>query len=146
MSAFRDEGVGGRRGVGGERTRRRRPPPRPVEVVSVSTLKPRLVSVRMSGPGLEVFQDAAPTSHIKVYLPRLAQAEPLLPEIGPGGAVWPADERCQYSAFCSAGSRAPHPERTLSPTFPNRTGAVAGRRRFRDAQEHHRCRFRQRET
>jgi NADPH-dependent ferric siderophore reductase len=91
MSASRDEGVGGRRGVGGERTPRRRPPPWPVEVVSVSTLKPRLVSVRLSGPGLEVFQDAAPTSHIKVYLPRLDQAEPLLPEIGPDGAVRPAD-------------------------------------------------------
>jgi NADPH-dependent ferric siderophore reductase len=91
MSALRNEsGVDpGRRG--GERRGRRRPPWRPVEVVSVSTLKPRLVSVRLGGPGLEVFQDAAPTSHIKAYLPRLDQAELLLPEIGPDGAVLPAD-------------------------------------------------------
>jgi NADPH-dependent ferric siderophore reductase len=92
MSTFRDEGVGGRGGVGGERTHRRRLPPRPVEVVSVSPLKPKLVSVRLSGPGLEVFQNAAPTSHIKVYLPRLDQAKPLLPEIGPDAAVRPADD------------------------------------------------------
>lgn len=49
--------------------RRPRKPPRPVEVVSVSKVSPRLVSVTVAGPALEGFTIPAPTSHVKVFLP-----------------------------------------------------------------------------
>jgi NADPH-dependent ferric siderophore reductase len=71
-----------------EQTGRRRRPPQRVEVVSVARLTPRLVSVSMRGP-LEGFDDLAPTSHIKVFLPQPGQSEPDLPVFGEGGAEWP---------------------------------------------------------
>ena len=48
---------------------RRRPPPRQVEVMSVSRLTPRLVSVELGGEALAGFAIEAPTSHVKVFLP-----------------------------------------------------------------------------
>jgi len=60
-------------------------------VVSVSRITPRLVSVLVSGEGLEVFADAAPTSHLKVFLPAPGQDAPLLPEFLPEGQVLPDD-------------------------------------------------------
>jgi NADPH-dependent ferric siderophore reductase len=60
-------------------------------VVSVSRIAPRLVSVLVSGEGLEVFADAAPTSHLKVFLPAPGQDAPLLPEFLPEGQVLPED-------------------------------------------------------
>jgi NADPH-dependent ferric siderophore reductase len=48
---------------------RRRRPPRPVEVVSVEKIAPRLVSVRVRGDSLDGFRIDAPTSHVKVILP-----------------------------------------------------------------------------
>jgi len=42
-------------------------------VVSVSRIAPRLVSVWVGGDGLEAFADAAPTSHLKVFLPAPGQ-------------------------------------------------------------------------
>lgn len=73
---------------GRERTRRR-PPPRPVEVLSVARPAPRLVSVVVGGEGLRGFTAPAPTSHIKVFLPSPGQAAPVLPEVGPDGLTWP---------------------------------------------------------
>jgi NADPH-dependent ferric siderophore reductase len=75
--------------VGGPRTSRRRPPPRRVEVVSVSRLTPRLVSVRVGGDALEGFKIEVPTSHIKVFLPAPGEAAPSLPEFGPDGPAYP---------------------------------------------------------
>jgi NADPH-dependent ferric siderophore reductase len=49
------------------------------------------VSVLVTGDGLDGFAGAAPTSHLKVFLPAEGQDEPSLPESAPGGAV-PADE------------------------------------------------------
>jgi NADPH-dependent ferric siderophore reductase len=72
---------------GGDRPRRR-PPPRRVEVVSVSQLAPRLVSVRLGGEGLTGFRAPAPTSHIKVFLPAPGQDAPSLPQLGPDGPAW----------------------------------------------------------
>jgi NADPH-dependent ferric siderophore reductase len=57
---------------------RRRKPPRPVEVVSVSRLTPRLVSVRVTGPALDGFKIDAPTSHVKVFLPAPGQDDPVV--------------------------------------------------------------------
>jgi NADPH-dependent ferric siderophore reductase len=67
---------------------RRRKPPRPVEVVSVSKIAPRLVSVRVAGAALDGFKVEAPTSHIKVFLPAPGQDAPVLPEQAP---AWSGD-------------------------------------------------------
>ncbi len=66
---------------------RRRKPPKLVEVVSVSALTPRLVSVLVTGDDLDAFADAAPTSHMKVFLPAEGQDAPSLPEFTPDGVV-----------------------------------------------------------
>jgi NADPH-dependent ferric siderophore reductase len=77
--------VAGTAGAGEGRPRRRKPARR-VEVVSVSRLTPRLVSVRLAGEALQGFRIEAPTSHIKVFLPAPGQVAPILPEDTPGGA------------------------------------------------------------
>jgi NADPH-dependent ferric siderophore reductase len=77
----------------GQRGPRRRKPPRPVEVISVSRIAPRLVSVQVTGDALDGFQITAPTSHIKVFLPLPGQDAPLLPEYLPEGQVVPDDAR-----------------------------------------------------
>jgi len=59
--------------------------------VSVSAIAPRLVSVLVTGEDLDGFADAAPTSHLKVFLPADGQDAPSLPEYTPDGAVY-ADE------------------------------------------------------
>ena len=71
------------------RPQRRRKPPRPVEVVSVSKITPRLVSVLVRGDALAEFRIEAPTSHVKVLLPAAGQDAPALPEQTPDGPVWP---------------------------------------------------------
>ena len=58
---------------------RRRKPPRRAEVVSVSPVSPRLISVLVTGDELDGFADAAPTSHLKVFLPAEGQDAPNLP-------------------------------------------------------------------
>ena len=57
----------------------------------MSRIAPRLVSVLVSGEGLEAFADAAPTSHLKVFLPAPGQDEPLLPEFMSAGQPVPDD-------------------------------------------------------
>jgi len=80
----RTPGAGGRGG--------RRPPPQPVEVTAVTRLTPGLVSVLVGGGDLSRFGEAAPTSHIKVFLPAQGQAAPALPTVTPDGErAWPAD-------------------------------------------------------
>jgi NADPH-dependent ferric siderophore reductase len=56
-------------------------------VVSVSRIAPRLVSVWVGGDALEGFATAAPTSHLKVFLPADGQTAPILPEYAPDGVV-----------------------------------------------------------
>jgi NADPH-dependent ferric siderophore reductase len=68
---------------------RRRKPPRPAEVVSVSRMAPRLVSVLVRGDALDGFRIEAATSHVKVFLPADGQDAPTLPEQAPDGPVWP---------------------------------------------------------
>jgi NADPH-dependent ferric siderophore reductase len=57
----------------------------------VSAIAPRLVSVVVTGDDLDGFADAAPTSHLKVFLPADGQDEPNLPEFTPDGAVFADD-------------------------------------------------------
>ena len=52
----------------------------------MSTIAPRLVSVLVTGSDLDGFADAAPTSHLKVFLPVDGQDAPNLPEFTPEGA------------------------------------------------------------
>jgi NADPH-dependent ferric siderophore reductase len=53
----------------------------------VSPVSPRLVSVFVTGDDLDGFAEAAPTSHLKVFLPAEGQDEPILPEFTPDGVV-----------------------------------------------------------
>ena len=73
---------------------RRRKPPRRTTVTSVSTIAPRLISVLVTSDELDGFTGAAPTSHLKLFLPPGGASTPLLlPEQGPdGGQVWNHDE------------------------------------------------------
>jgi NADPH-dependent ferric siderophore reductase len=71
------------------RAPRRRRPPRPAQVVSVSRIAPRLVSVLVRGDALDGFRIDAPTSHVKVFLPAVGQDAPALAEQTPDGPVWP---------------------------------------------------------
>ena len=57
----------------------------------MSAIAPRLVSVLVTGDDLDAFAEAAPTAHLKVFLPADGQDEPSLPEDTPDGAVL-ADE------------------------------------------------------
>jgi NADPH-dependent ferric siderophore reductase len=52
----------------------------------VSTIAPRLLSVLVTGDELDGFADAAPTAHLKVFLPADGQVEPNLPEFTAEGA------------------------------------------------------------
>ena len=52
----------------------------------MSRIAPRLVSVWVGGDALEGFATAAPTSHLKVFLPADGQTAPILPEYAPDGA------------------------------------------------------------
>jgi NADPH-dependent ferric siderophore reductase len=79
-------------GPGGGGGPRRRKPPRRVTVTAVSKIAPRLVSVLVTGDELDGFTDAAPTSHLKLFLPSAGTSELLLPEQGPDGPVWNHDE------------------------------------------------------
>jgi NADPH-dependent ferric siderophore reductase len=56
--------------------------------VSVSEISPRLVAIKVTGDDLDGFADAAPTSHLKVFLPADGQDAPNLPEFTPDGAVF----------------------------------------------------------
>ena len=53
----------------------------------MSPVSPRLISVLVTGDELDGFADAAPTSHLKVFLPAEGQDAPILPTPGPDGTV-----------------------------------------------------------
>jgi NADPH-dependent ferric siderophore reductase len=64
---------------------------RPVEVVGVERLGPRLVSATLTGE-LDAFHIDAPAQHVKVLIPGPDEHTVALPEMGPDGPVWPADQ------------------------------------------------------
>jgi NADPH-dependent ferric siderophore reductase len=80
---------GGLPGPGQSGGRGPRRPPQLVEVVSVAYMTPRLVSVQVTGGDLARFAEAAPTSHLKVFLPAPGQDAPTLPVMTPEGRSWP---------------------------------------------------------
>ena len=57
--------------------------------MSVDYVSPRMVSVLVTGDNLDAYGEAAPTSHLKVFLPAEGQTEPLLPQQTPDGPVYP---------------------------------------------------------
>ncbi len=57
----------------------------------MSKITPRLLSVVVTGDDLDGFADAAPTSHLKVFLPAAGQDAPNLPEFAAAGAAQPDD-------------------------------------------------------
>ena len=57
----------------------------------MAKVSPRLVSVLVTGDELDGFAGAAPTSHLKVFLPAPGQDEPSLPQFTPDGAVYQDD-------------------------------------------------------
>ena len=67
---------------------RHRPAPRPVEVVGVERLGPRMISVSFGGERLEGFPVPAPTAHIKLFLPD-EHGQLALPAAGPDGLQQP---------------------------------------------------------
>jgi len=69
-------------------SRRRRPRFRPVEVVDVRRLSPRLVSIVFTG-AFDDFAVDAPTRHIKVLVPGDGEHAVALPEVGADGVIWP---------------------------------------------------------
>ncbi len=64
---------------------------RPVEVVAVRQVTPRLVTVALGGDALEGFEIAAPTQHVKLLFPAPGEDAPALPEFGPDGLRFPDD-------------------------------------------------------
>ena len=62
---------------------------RPVEVVAVRPVTPRLVQVAFAGDALDGFEIAAPTQHVKLLLPVPGEDAPALPELGPDGIRFP---------------------------------------------------------
>lgn len=53
----------------------------------MTSITPRLIAIKVTGDGLDRFADAAPTSHLKVFLPAAGQDAPTLPEQTPDGVV-----------------------------------------------------------
>ena len=64
---------------------------RPVEVLSVRRLTPRLVRVAFGGDALDGFEIAAPTQHVKLLFPAPGEDAPALPKFGPDGLRFPED-------------------------------------------------------
>lgn len=55
----------------------------------MDAITPRLLSVRVTGDEIEHFADAAPTSHIRVFLPAPDQTAPTMPITTATGRSWP---------------------------------------------------------
>jgi NADPH-dependent ferric siderophore reductase len=71
---------------------RRRRPPTVAEVVAVRHVAPKVVSITFAGEGLEPFARAAPTAHLKLFMPAPGERSTVLPVAGPEGLLWPGDQ------------------------------------------------------
>jgi NADPH-dependent ferric siderophore reductase len=74
---------------------RRRPRFRPVEVVDVRFLSPRLVSITLTGGpdgALDGFHIGAPAQHVKLLIPGADHHTVAIPQAGANGPVWPEDQ------------------------------------------------------
>lgn len=66
--------------------------PRRLTVAAIEPVSPSLKRIRLTGNALADFPAERPGAHIKIFLPRSHQAEPVLPEMTDDGPVWPAPE------------------------------------------------------
>jgi len=62
---------------------------RMLEVRRVTRVTPRMVRIALAGPDLEGFTSASFDDHVKLFFPPPGEAEPVLPEMGPDGPVFP---------------------------------------------------------
>ena len=79
--------------------RRRRPPPRVVEVRGVTRVTPRMVRITFGGEQLDGFNSKGPAEHVRIFLPNSETGELLLPEPGPEGNEFPEGMRPASRAY-----------------------------------------------
>jgi NADPH-dependent ferric siderophore reductase len=89
---------------------------RPVEVVAVRPLTPRLVQVTFAGDALDGFEIAAPTQHVKLLFPGPGEQTPPLPEFGPDAIRFP-DGRARPAMRTFTPRRFDAPSTTLEVEF-----------------------------
>lgn len=71
--------------------RRKRPPPRTVEVRQVTNITPHMVRITLSGEQMEGFESKGVAEHVRVYLPSEQTGQLVLPVLGPDGYAFPED-------------------------------------------------------
>lgn len=68
--------------------------PRLLEVVRATNITPHMRRVTLGGAEVAGFPSGKQGSHVKLFLPRPGQNEPVLPTMGEQGPIWPpADQR-----------------------------------------------------
>lgn len=72
--------------------KKKRPPPRIVKVLRVTTLTPHMVRITFGGDGLDGFERRGTAEHIRLYLPDQATGKVILPVPGPKGNAFPEDQ------------------------------------------------------
>ncbi|MCG8423910.1 MAG: siderophore-interacting protein [Proteobacteria bacterium] len=71
----------------------RRRPPRMLQVIETRDTSPHTRIITLGGAELEGFPEDCPGAHLKLFLPRHGQSDPVLPTVGPKGITWPAPHR-----------------------------------------------------
>jgi NADPH-dependent ferric siderophore reductase len=79
--------------------RRRRPPPRVVQVRRVTQLTPQMVRITFGGEQLDGFTSKGAAEHVRVFLPNAETGELVLPVMGPEGNEYPEGQRPQSRAY-----------------------------------------------
>lgn len=67
--------------------------PRLLEVVRATNITPHMRRVTLGGMELAGFPSGKQGSHVKLFLPRPGQNEPVLPTMGEQGPIWPAADQ-----------------------------------------------------
>ena len=70
----------------------KRTPPRLLKVQACSNPHPQIRRIILSGETLRNFPVNNYGGHIKIFVPRAHQIQPLLPTLGPKGPIWPTDD------------------------------------------------------
>ncbi|MDA1036025.1 MAG: siderophore-interacting protein [Chloroflexi bacterium] len=73
------------------RVRRKRPPPRTVEVRQVTMVTPHMVRITLGGEQMEGFETKGAAEHVRVFVPNAQTGELVLPVLGPEGYAFPED-------------------------------------------------------
>lgn len=70
----------------------KRTPPRLLRVLRSESVTPNLQRIVLGGSALQGFPLDRNGAHIKVFLPREGQLEPVLPTLGDKGIIWPPND------------------------------------------------------